>query len=324
MYKTSQAMETETSGLRPAVAGLIEKAYDKLEASDAASAMAALEEALKIDFDNPEVKYGLKCLNWWLENTKRLAEFRDPYDKGGFILSQVRSYYGFLERFPESYDRCQYAVRRYVYSTALSYFQNLLGDGVNQHDPDLLLQVGRCYKGVGNYEDALKYLEQAARFKREDAETLAELADVNALLAENRAAKALFREAFFLDPQKIELRSMESELLIRLCRRVEDLGYSGNELSEWMPVYGYLFGVFSVKRELKPVELGRLKASIFALESEIRSSPDQNSLLKPRLLNRYFWLIDHYENTRDDTSLVEETMLKIKIIDPAVYERYIK
>jgi tetratricopeptide (TPR) repeat protein len=306
------------------VEGLIQKAYDMLKASDAASAQGALEEALGLDFDHPEVKYSLKCLNWWLEHTKRIPEFQDPYDKGGYILSQWKPYYGFLDRFSENYDPCQYAIKGFVYSTALRYFENLLGDGINRHDPDLLLLVGRCYKGIGNYEEALKYLEQAARFRREDGETLAELADVNALLAENRVAKALFREAFFLDPQKIELRSMESELIIRLRDKVAEMGYSGPELAEWIPVYGCLFGVFSVKRELKQVELGKLKQSIFSLENEIRGNDGMASVLKPRLINRYFWLVDHYENAQEEPGLVEETMLKIKISDPAVYERYIK
>jgi tetratricopeptide (TPR) repeat protein len=303
---------------------LIQIAYDKLKASDAASALAALEEALGIDYDHPEVKYGLKCLHWWMEHTRRLDELQDPYDKGGYVLSQWKLYYGFLDLFTEVYEPCQYAIRRYVFSTALGFFHDLLGDGANEHDPELLLQVGRCYKGVGSYEEALKYLEQAARFKREDAETAAELADLYALLEETRTAKALFREAFFLDPQKIDLRSMESELILRLRDRVRELGYGGQELSEWLPVYGCLFGVFSVKRELKQVELGRLKQSIFSLENEIRGGSDQSSLLKPRLINRYFWLVDHYENTREDPGLIEETMLKIKIVDPAVYERYIR
>jgi tetratricopeptide (TPR) repeat protein len=177
---------------------------------------------------------------------------------------------------------------------------------------------------VGNYDFALKYLEQAARFKRDDGETLAELADVNALLEETRAAKALFREAFFTDPQKIDLRAMESELIKRLREQVAKLGYGGQELLEWIPIYGCLYGVFSVKRELKPVELGRLKQSIFSLENEIRSRPDTVALLIPRLINRYFWLIDHYENVREDPGMIEETMLKIKILDPVIYERYIR
>jgi hypothetical protein len=116
---------------------------------------------------------------------------------------------------------------------------------------------------------------------------------------------------------------MESELIIRLRDRVKELGYAGQELLEWMPIYGNLFGIFAVKRELKPIELGRLKQSIFSLENEIRSRPEHIGLLIPRLINRYFWLIDHYENVREDPGLVEETMLKIKIVDPEIYERYI-
>jgi tetratricopeptide (TPR) repeat protein len=309
----------------PSVQGLIQKAYDNLNASDASQAQWALEEALKIDFEHPEVVYALKCLNWWLERIKRLGDFQDPYDKGGFILSQWKSYYSFLDRIGgenAGYDPCRYAVRRFVFSSALRFFEDVLGDGANQHDPGLLLQVGRCYKGVGNYEEALTYLEQAARFKREDGETLSELADVNALLEETRAAKALFREAFFMDPQGIDLRAMESELIIRLRDRIKELGYTGRELLEWMPIYGCLYGVFTVKRELKPIELGRLKQSIFSLENEIRGRPDHMPLLIPRLINRYFWLIDHYENIREDPGLIEETMLKIKILDPDVYGRY--
>jgi hypothetical protein len=145
---------------------------------------------------------------------------------------------------------------------------------------------------------------------------------VNALLGENRSAKALFREAFFMDPQRVDLNSMESELIIRLSDRVKTLGFTGPELLEWIPIYGCLYGVFSVKRELKQVELGRLKQSIFSLENEIRGRPDNLSLLIPRLINRYFWLIDHYENVQEDPSLIEETMLKIKIIDSTIYERY--
>jgi tetratricopeptide (TPR) repeat protein len=305
------------------VEGLIQIAYDKLKASDFTSALAALEEALKIEYDHPEVIHGLKCLRWWMEHTRQLATLKAPYEKGGYILSQWKFYYRFLDLLPGAYEPCQYAIKQFVFSTALGFFHDLLGDGENQHDPDLLFQVGRCYKGVGNYDEALNYLTQAIRFK-EDSETIAELADVNALLGESRTAKVLFREAFFLDPQKIDIRDMESELILRLSGRVREFGYSGPELSEWIPVYGCLWGVFSVKRELKRVELGRLKQSIFSLENEFHSAGNENPLLKPKLINRYFWLVDHYENIQEDPETIAETMLKIKIIDPAVYEQYIR
>ena len=70
-------MEISVEGTQ-GVQGLLQKAYDKLAASDADAAQRALEEALGVDFDHPEVKYGLKCLNWWLEHIKRIDDFQDP------------------------------------------------------------------------------------------------------------------------------------------------------------------------------------------------------------------------------------------------------
>jgi tetratricopeptide (TPR) repeat protein len=308
------------------VEGLLQKAYHSLKTPDPEGARLALNEALSLDFEHVETAYALKCLSWWTDRLKKLDEFRDSYDRGRYILSLWKSFYDFLDRVGEAgdFDSCLYAVKHFVYSSALQYFEGVLGEGENQHDPGLLLLVGRCCKGVGNFEEALKYLEQAARFKREDGETLSELADVNALLEETRAAKALFREAFFVDPQGIEVRNMESELILRLADLVRKAGYSGQELLEWLPIYGTLYGVFSVKRELKLSELGKLKQSIFTLENEVRGKSGSlgEGLLIPRLINRYLWLIDHYEHVKADPALIEETMLKIKIVDPAVYERY--
>jgi tetratricopeptide (TPR) repeat protein len=303
--------------------GLLKKAYDKLKAADALEACELLEQAINFDFENDEIKHTLKCVHWWLEHTRRIDDLKNPYEKGSFFISLFKQYYIFLEQFDKIYDQCQYAVRFFAYTRALFFFNELLGSHLNKHDHGLLLMVGRCYKGLGNFDSALNYLEQAVHIKREDAETLAQVADINALLAQTKAAKALFREAFFLDPSKINLRSLESELIIKLCADVSALGYKKEEeLREWIPVYGYLWGVFSVKRELKQLEAGRLKQSIFSLETEYNANPSRQGLLKPRLLNHYFWLIDHYESSSEDINLIEETLLKIKVTDPDIYKMY--
>lgn len=302
-------------------AEILKLAYDKLKDSDANAAYNCLEQALDVDYENEEIKYALKCVSWWIEQIKRLEGIKDPYEKGGAIISLLKQYYVFLMQFDRFYEQCQYAVKYFVYSSALLSFKGLLGSPANQHDPGLLLLVGRCYKGLGNYDEALNYLEQAIRFKREDAETLAEVADINALLAETKAAKALFREAFFIDPAKIDLQSLESALIQQLRDKVAALGYKNEELCQWIPVYGYIWGVFSVKRELKQMEAGKLKQAIFSLETEIEANPGRRETLKPKLLNHYFWLMDHYENIHEDAALLDEIMLKIKVTDPEIYQR---
>jgi len=308
----------------------IENAYECLKEGKGEDALDLLKKALSIDYEHPEVIHALKCLSWWLGKIKELDNFPDSYGKGEFFLTQFKSYSVFLERIGEKnnqYDLCQYAIKCFVYSKALKYFLELLEDSANQQDPELLLKTGRCCKGAGDWEAAMNYLELAARFKKEDSGILSELGDINALMGEHRAAKVLFREAFYLGPEDIDLSGLESEMIIRLRDRVKEMGYGEAELAEWIPVWGSIWGIFSVKRELKAVELGRLKQSILSLENELRIQSsgiksEGNTLLKPRLLNRYFWLIDNCEQQRDTSGLKEETLLKIKFIDPVVYEHY--
>ena len=317
------------------VEGFIQNAYESLKSGDENSALGFLKEALRVDFEHKEVLYALKCLNWWLEKLRRLDDFYGPFERGEYILSQWEPYNAFLAIIGNAYDSCQYALKCFVFTRALNHYLELLSDGTNQQDPALLLQIGRCYKGAGEWEEALRYVKQASGLKREDSAILSELADINALLGEIRIAKMLFREAFYLDPQGVDLAGLESELILHLKNKVKDLGYSGNELAEWIPVWGCVWRIFSVKRELKPVELGRLKQSILSLENEYRSKNSKASTdlsgdklrVKPRLLNRYFWLIDYCEQNKDTTSLIDkglidETMLKIKLIDPLVHEHY--
>ena len=95
----------------------------------------------------------------------------------------------------------------------------------------MLLQIGRCCKGIGNYERAIENLERANIERKDDARILAELADCYSLVNESRAAKVFFREAFFLDPQAIDLAGLESPLIQRLAARLREMGFTGPALT---------------------------------------------------------------------------------------------
>ena len=189
-------------------------------------------------------------------------------------------------------------------------------------DPYLLLQVGRCCKGAGNYERAIEWLERANRESRDDARIMAELADCYSLVNESRAAKVFFREAFSVDAQAVDLAGLESPLVQRLAARLRSKGWREPLLNEWMPVYGAIWGVFSVKREMKPLEFGKLKQAIYQLEKECLKPGPGREMVVPRLINRYFWLIDHYMTTGEPRERIDEVLEKLRGIDPAVHEEY--
>ena len=252
----------------------------------------------------------------------------EGFERGEYLLGQWRLFQAFADRLEDMPERCMFAIKQFVFTSALASYtateggfgadggfgtaengvtaidggpgpadgganggfaddaalpapgagagggERLRDDGPrwripeNGGDPYLLLQVGRCFKGAGNYERAIECLERANRESRDDARIMAELADCYSLVNESRAAKVFFREAFSVDPQAVELAGLESPLVQRLAARLRAKGWREPLLNEWMPVYGAIWGVFSVKREMKPLEFGKLKQAIYHLEKE--------------------------------------------------------
>jgi tetratricopeptide (TPR) repeat protein len=287
-----------------------------------------LEDALFDDFDSEEVINALKSLEWWVakigavEREGAALTSAQAIEKGTRLLAQWKPYYQFLERIGNVTDACEGAIKHFVSKTALNFFGAAVSEKSNLANPDILFMLGSCYKGIGNYKGALPYLREAAKLKREDANILAEFADCLAMLEETNEAKLFFREAYFWDPQAVDIRSKESDLFKGTVKMVRQKGYSGKELAEWIPVYAVLEEVFAFTRSLKEIALSRLKCVIVNLESEMNVNAANKSVLLPRLLNKYFWLIAHYRETKEDTKLLNEVYSKIKIHAPGIYEQY--
>jgi tetratricopeptide (TPR) repeat protein len=303
------------------ISSILARAYDLQRDGAFAEAEPVIEQALALDYENKEVLSALKCANYWKEKKARLATIRDPYDQAEFLLKAWRGFMDFLDQIKDVYDSCLYSIRQWVFGKSIVNYLHLLESG--GADPDLFFRIGRCFKGLGDYQHAVEYLEAANSGRRDDPEIVAELADCYALVNEIKASKAFFREAFFLDPQKIDVKLLDSLLIRRLVDRLRAMGYSSPALEEWIPVYGVLFGVLNVKRELKSLEYGKLRQSIFALENQLDEDAETRGRLAPRLINRYLWLIDHYMHSGEEREKIDEVLHKIRDIDVSVYEQIV-
>lgn len=300
---------------------LLHEGYERIKEHDLESSILVLEQALSLDFDNAEVVASLKIANFWKERQQTLDAIGTPFEKGEYLLSQWRPFQGFLVRIGAPSEQALYAVRQHVFGQALGHFERL-SEEAGGRDLELLVRIGRCLKGVGEYDRALEHLKAAGQQRREDPQILAELADCYALVNEVQISKAFFREAFFLGAQQVDVFSLESEMIRRLAAKVQALGYESPALEEWLPVYGVIYGVFTVKRELRSIEYGKLKQSIYALEREHQDRNEVDDVLMPRLINRYFWLIDHYVSTGEDRGKIDEVLLKLRSLNPSIYQQY--
>ena len=303
------------------VSSLLREAYERFRVGGFEQATQELEKALAIDYERSEVLNALKCANYWDDKVGRYKTITGDYEKGEYLLRQWKSFIGFLNGSEDEFEQGLFATKQWVFGEALTHFLALL-QGHAASDPEILHRVGRCYKGKGDYQQAVEYFEACSHQRTDDPQILAELADCYALINEEKAAKAFFREAFFLDPQAVDVETFDSLLIQRLIERVGEFGYEKSSLVEWIPVYGVVFGVFNIKRELRSLELGKLKQSIFAIESRLEDGEEDHQL-EPRLINRYFWLIDHHISSGDSREKVDEILVKLKNLNKEIYEQYV-
>lgn len=298
------------------------QAYAELRKGKPSEANRILSSALVYELDNKEILFAINCCNFWQVIIDQYESMADTFERAELLINEWNHFLEDKEQIP--FERTVYAVKCGVFSLALTDYVALNGEKDPEHKAEILRKTGLCYKKLGEYENSRNFLTEANTIKPGSSVILAELADCYALCGEERQAKVLFREAFYIAPQKIEPAFLDSELINCLIRNVREKGYSGAQLLEWIPVYGHLFGVFTVKRRLRPQEVGRLKQEIYARENEMKTPGCQSEILTPHLINLYFWLIDYYVMANEEIRSINEILTRIKILDPAIYELYVK
>jgi len=299
------------------IAQILNRVYLSFKEGGFDEAIVLLEKALGIDFEYQDVTNALKCANFWSERLERVAAIAGDYEKGEYYLTQWKVFGGFVSRMENLSERCLFTLKYFVFGRALEHYLALYNE-TDMSDPGILFRIGRCHKSRGSYENALRFLEMASQIKRDDAAILAELADCYSLVNESRAAKVFFREAFFLDPQDIELSYLEAPMIQRLAASLRER-FGEADVREWIPIYAAVYGLFNVKRELRPLELGKLKQAIHQLEREVQEGSEARV---PRLINHYLWLIDHFLSSGEQRSKVEEVLKRIQELDPDVFNEY--
>lgn len=302
----------------------LKEALSLLEKGDPNGASEILTLLYMKDLESKELHYTNRCCTFWIDANKRLAESTDPFEQGEQLLSEWKTCKTFIGQQDNVYEPALYSTQKGFFTTALGYFTKLFDEKDPLRKAEIYRDAGICYKKIGNFEDARACLSEANTFYHGMSSVLAELADCYSLCGEERYGKVLFREAFFVDPEKIDIEYLDSELIKCLISKTAEKGFSGRNLLLWIPVYGVLTGIFNVRRVLSSQEVCRLKQNIYAMENEIKDPSCNTDILVPKLLNSYFWLIDHYVLTHENMNKVNELLLKIKILDSNIYDMYIK
>lgn len=287
-------------------------------------AQKILETLFESVLDCPQIILTNRYNVFWIDSVNRLKRIDDFIERSECTLAEWKAFQEHFFNAEEKYEPALLAVQQGFFSNALEFFKKHDDEKDSYQKAENYRKIGICYKKLGDYENARTYLTEANRIYPRLGSVLAELADCYSLCGEDKIGKVLFREAFFVSPDDVDLDFLDSEIIKCLVKITDEKGFSGKTAQYWIPVYGVLTGVFNVKKELSSQEVAKLKKDIYALENENKDPSCNREMLVPRLLNCYFWLLDYYALARENNSKISEILLKIKILDSSIYESYIK
>ena len=300
---------------------MLKKAYDALKQGQFQTSIEIMQKAAALDKQSEEIEQALQCAFFWQQREDKITTM-DHYSQSEYLMNEWNDFLNYTSGLKNIAPNCMYNIKYFIFTLALENYLKL-ADSKELLDFDSLCKIGKIYKELGNYETAIEILEHAHQAKRSDPQVLADLADCYAQIDEMKAAKLFFREAFFIDPAAIDISAIESPFFETLLDKMRQNAIKNEELTLWIPVYGTIYGIFNIKRELKPIEIGKLKQSISTLESSLREKKEDSGKIIPLLLNKLFWLIDHYVSTKAPQADIENLLLKIKEIDERIYLKYI-
>ena len=310
---------------RRASQNILKPVFDRLKEGDVDSSCSLAAVILENNLDDEDVKCTYHAIIFWKEKLDVSSSHSSPFDRGEYLFLQWTSFLAYMERYGDDCEFVLYALKVCMFNIIIDFYTLSLKLNKTVDKAKVYRRLGLSYKALGNYQKAVDFLKYASSLDMASSAILAELADSYAMCGDERLAKVYFREAFFKDAESVEQEFLESDVIRALINKLTEMGFRGKELLEWLPVYAVLGGLFSVKRQLKAVEIGKLKQEIFVLETSCKDKNNENSRFEvPRLINYYFWLIDTYALDGSSKARIEEILLKIKLLNPGVYESYIR
>ncbi len=312
--------KTESNNVNSELEKSISSALDLLKSGDFAQAQSVFSYVLRLRYDNEVAEFGIVTCKYWRVRYEQARSIREGIEQGSYLFEQWQKFEEFYKTRKRVCTNVVDAVMCCVYSWALEQFNKDLSAKKNSN-VKLIYMCAMAYKKIGDYNNALQSFGQCLKIDDTDANVMAQLADTFMLIDKAQQAKLLFREAFSIDPEMVQLDQIECEMIKNLVQTVMRNEPSSDEtlIKYWMIVYGWLNGELDCYRELTSGEVSKIKNDIRIIERDIDLSRNYDGFLVAKLLNKYFWLYDYYKLQNPNPNRLVEIENKMKKYSYNIY-----
>lgn len=239
----------------------------------------------------------LKVTRFW---QKRLELFISTDEDAGITLFKEWDHFvHFCCEYNVKEREIFLATKTYVLKKVVDFLTKASREKDNA-SKELLVYLAYAFYEADINERAIEVLEFIlGRFQDDsDARVYTLLGDIYAELYPENSPKRdlaiiMFNELFLKCIETVDINNIDYEDINILMQGIRADLFPEQEIKYWIPVYGYLYGGLTVRRNLRYDEYKQLQETIATLEGEIREK-EHTATIIPQLLNVYFWIFDYY------------------------------
>jgi len=311
----------------PIIPGLNE-ACSLIETGQLESALLILDGLLNKAPDAPGIEAGYRIARFWLNRAENINDIPDGKDTADFLLEEWQIFLDYARSNNLLNTHPFHAIEKYIHYTAGENYKLAFKNADNPtNNIDAILKLAICFMKLGDYNLTIDTLEYARSSSTANPELLALLGESYYHRRDIPKALLLFREAFFIDPTKIDLNILTAEPIIRLKEIAAEEKTGWGDVKEWIPVFGHLTDIFYVKRHLTMQAVDLITKDIYTLEKTYQTmSADRvrGTNTAPRLINKYLWLFDFYKEQNYNFENLSDIRSRLIEIDKKLFDPYFK
>ncbi len=302
--------------------------FQLLTEGNFSEAVRKSDALMSVDPDYPGVVEYYRTAKFWNNREKALRKTPEGKKCADFLMEEWSAFEEYAEYRNMKNSSAYKAIMNFVFFKAAENYKLAFQNNEDTDNKfDLLLNLGECFLRLKDYKSAADTLEYAMNSYKSNARLLFILGEAYYHLADIPKSLLYFREAFLIDPSKIDLSVVEARPIHEIVEIIASSGKEYRDIREWIPIYGYLTDIFYVRRNLSKHQVESIKREIINLEKSFaRLGPDdvENTNVLPRMINKYLWLLDYYENQVPNIENMEQIRSRLIAIDRELFFEFFK
>ncbi|MBN1501604.1 MAG: hypothetical protein JW982_15710 [Spirochaetes bacterium] len=306
----------------------INEAYKFIESGDFSEAVDLFNMLIDEKSDYPGLFEGYRTSRFWLNRKSELLLLKEGKMTADFLMNEWNQFNSYAEEKNMTGSTAFSAAQKYVFFTASEHYKIAFRNEESPTDNfSLLYNLARCFMGLQEFSHAAETLEYIRSAYKSNTQITVLLGESYFHLGETPKSLMFFREAFFLNPQEIDMKDIKAQPILDLAGITAKNIPAYQDIREWIPVYGYILDIFYVKHQLSKQTVEILKKDILNLEKSYQmSSKDKikETNIVPRLINKYLWMFDYFSFQNYDFEAITDIRTRLIEIDRGLFEPYFK